>query len=165
MVEQLRNEALPSLDLKFVKIASGAVGKTTSIKIKNIDFDFGEFGTMAAGMIITSKELINDPNPFWLAAGVLLIAATIYKASTKEISQQEATVFWGFIQAANKDKLANETAIRDSTNVERRKLGLVLLTKRQVEASLLELKSIHSVKEDNGHPDVWQIIEKYQIGQ
>ena len=165
VVEQLRNEALPHPNLRVVKIAPGAVGKTTSIKVSNIDFDFGEFGTMAIGIIFTGKQLIKDPNPFWLAAGVLLMAATLYKASTKEISQQEATVFWGFIQAANQDKLANEMTIRDYTNVGRRKLGLAPLTKRQVKHSLLELRSIHSVKEDDGSLGVWQIIEKFQIGQ
>jgi hypothetical protein len=163
VVEQLRNEAMPSLNLRVVKITPGAIAKTTSIKVGNIDFDFGEFGTMVATIVLLGRDLLNDPNPFWLAAGVVLIASTLYKASTKEIAQPEATVFWGFIQAADNNRFSTEAAIRNHTNFERNKLGLTPLTKRQIESALLQLKSIHCVIPIDGHPDMWQIIEKYQI--
>jgi hypothetical protein len=148
---------------RTVLIKPGGIGETKSIKINNIEFDFGEIGKLAAGIVLAAQEAVEKQNPIILATSVIIIASSIYSASTKEISEQEATVFWGFIKAVDEDKQASLETIHKLTNLEREKLGLDELTKDEVKNSLLKLKNIKSVKTIDPKDSLWQITEKYDV--
>lgn len=134
-----------------------------SIKIRNIDFDFGEFGTMATGLVMAANDVVGEANPIVAIAGVILIAATLYKASTKELDEQEATVLWGFVQTCNEKKQASQADILAQTNAERCKIGLEALNDKQIRYSLDKLADIHSVSRVDGKSYVWEVVERYQI--
>ena len=164
IAQQLTEAASQSQALKrMVMVKPGGIGKTKTIKIKNLEFDFGEIGGLAGGIILTAMDIIGEKNYLFMAAGIVIIAASLYKAISVEISEQEATVFWGFIQACDVKKEADEVKILKHTNAERKKFSLESLTKDKVKYSLLKLSSLNSVKAVEGKPDKWRIIEKYRI--
>lgn len=165
-VQRLRSEAFQKqnlTDLRTVTFKHNVVDDMKSIKIQNIDFDFGEFGSLSAGIVLTAKGMIDDANPLWLAAGVVLIASLLYKASTKDIPQQEATVLWGLIRACDKNKQSTQAMILQHTNRERKKIGLEPLSKQQLGLSLNKLASYKVVKPVKNLTETWQIIEKVII--
>ena len=149
---------------RIIVIQPGGQGKTKSIKVGNLDFDFGEFGQLAAGIILAAQDVVEKPNPLLIATGIILISASIYSASTKEISEQEATVFWGFIKLVEGGKkYASSEEIWHNTNIERGKLFLTNLSINEVKASLLKLKNIYTVNQMGLKGNYWQITEKYHI--
>lgn len=139
-------------------------GEAKSIKLGNFDFDFGEMGELIAGIVLTSKDIAGETNHQFMAAGVLLIAVSVYKAFTFEIEEQETSVFWGFIQACGeKSKTATEEAILEATNAEREKIGKRLLDADEVNDSLHQLAEIKCVERVEDQAGNWRIIEKYHV--
>jgi hypothetical protein len=134
-----------------------------SIKLKNLNFDFGEMSALAGGILTTSSKILGDTHPILVAAGVLLIVRSLYKAVTVKIEEREASVFWGFIQACDKEKTASEAAIIKYTNKERERAGLEQLTTNQVKNALHKLASLRSITAVGDKPATWRIIEKYKI--
>jgi hypothetical protein len=161
-VNKLRLEAA-KLTESQVRLVIMKVGteKAKSIKLKNLEFDFGEMTEIAVGIITTSNQIFGETNYLLVAAGILLIARAIIKAMTVEISEQEASVFWGFVQACDENKEANLLNILEHTNEERKKVGLEPLTENQIRNALYKLSSIESVEAIDHKSDTWRIIEKY----
>ncbi len=149
--------------VRTILIKPGGIGETKTIKFQNLEFDFGDFGGLAVGIVLAAQEAVEKKHPIILAASIIMIASSIYKASTKVISEQEATVFWGLINIVGSSKQATFQSIFRCTNSERTKLGLDLLTKEQAKASLLKLQEIKAIEMVDEKHHVWKIIEKYKI--
>ena len=149
---------------RTITIQPGGLGKTKSIKVSNLDFDFGEFGQLAVAIILAAQDAVEKPNPLIAITSIILIAASIYSASTTDISEQEATVFWGFIKAIEgKKKYASSEEIEKFTNSEREKLFLPRLSLNEVKVSLLKLKYTNSVNQMGLKGNYWQITEKIYV--
>lgn len=148
---------------RLVTLSKGGVGKAESIKAGNFKLDIRHLSEMAPGVVLTVGEKIIDAgNPILIAAGVLLILQSVLKAMTVEISPTEASVFWGFMCACEKDMTSTEEKIRKRTNQERKKVGLKPLTGDEVRHALHVLKTMKTVRslDQKGQ---WQIMEKYRV--
>jgi hypothetical protein len=146
-----------------VVFMKGNLSRAKSIKLKNLSFDFGEMSELATGVLSVGSRIFGDTHPILMAAGVLLVVRSIYKAMTVEIEEREASVFWGFIQACDKEKAASEADIKECTNEERLKTGLKPLDSDQIKNALYKLLSIKSVTPIEDEPETWRITEKYRI--
>jgi len=156
--------APPEPRMRSISLKSPA--QATSIKLGNFSFDFGEVSELAAGVIMTGSDVIGDlgvKHYVLVAAGVLLIARSLLKAMTVELSEREATVFYGLAQAAGPDKTATEAAILQRANAARKEVGLKPLDADDLRNALHRLAEIKSVGRVEGSPDRWQIVEQYHL--
>src|SRR5690606_41300215 len=105
-----------------------------------------------------------DSNHLLAAAGVLLIIRGLLKATTEEISEQDASVFWGVIQAQRHNVARRVTTARvlEHTNQERAKVQLPSLTEQQDRPALYNLVELGSVEQVDKEHEIWCIIEKYK---
>jgi hypothetical protein len=159
-------EALSEDDIttKSVSMKPGGIGGGKSIKFRNLNLDFGELSAIAGGAMLAGHEVIKEPNGFVIAAGVLMTIAALIKAATVQISEQDASVFWGFIQARDKaDNTANDAKILTSTNSQRAKYHRPPLKAEDVLQSLSNLESLKSIARVEEHPGRWKLIERYTV--
>ena len=152
------DEALKSITLK-----PGGVDGGQSVKFKNMKLDLKDFSVLAAGFITTGYKILDKPHPLLMAAGVLLTIAALHDSMKIELSEEEASVFWGFVVATSHkvDKEISEADILAATNAERDKYDLDALTDKQFLRALDKLERIHSIKKVGD--DVWRIEEQYNI--
>jgi hypothetical protein len=149
-------------------ILQGVGQKAQSFKWQNIEFDFGdatEMAETAAGILAAFSDIISpSSNHLLMAAGVLLVIRGLLKASTEEISEQDASVFWGLIQAQRHHpaRHVNTAKILEHTNQERAKVHLPDLNEQQVRHALHNLETLSSVAQPNKAQDIWRVIEKYR---
>jgi hypothetical protein len=144
--------------VRLIKIKEGGTEPSKSVKIRNFHLDLPSMTELIATTLIT----VADP----VVAGVLLIIGSltrIPKAITIEISEQETSVFWGFVLARDADNSAEESLIAEHTNHERKKNGRLPLTNEGVRDALCRLKKLKSVELVEGKQDTWRIVEKYEI--
>lgn len=170
-VEQLREAAALHSHLAQTRliVLKGVGQKAQSIKWQNLEFDFGdatEMAETAAGMLAAFSDIISpDSNHLLLAAGVLVIINGILKASTEEISAQDASVFWGVVQARwhNTTRHVDTAQVMKHTNLERAKVNLTPpLSEQQVRHSLHNLVRLGSVEQTDEEKEIWRVIEKYK---
>jgi hypothetical protein len=170
-VEQLREAAALHSHMPETRmIILQRVGeKAKSIKWQNFEFDFGEASdkaTIAAG-ILTSLSTIATPDKGYLlmAAGALVIIGGVIKAVTQEISVEDASVFWGVIQAQrhNVPTRVDTAQVVDYTNQEWDKVHLPALTEQQVRRALHNLVQLGSVEQVEEQREIWRAIERNQV--
>jgi len=149
--------------VRFIKIKEGGKGAGKTIKIRNFRLNLIMIGELAASITMTADKMIHHPDPQIVVAGVLLIIRSLTGAITIRLSEQETSVFWGFVLARDKDNKAEEGLITKYTNKEREKIGLQPLTNEQVKNILYRLKALKSVELVEGEQDIWRIVEKYKI--
>ncbi len=140
--------------------------KAKSIKLGNIKFDLGETTELSAGVLLTTDQIFSDLSArryVLVAAGVLLVARHLYKAISIDLSEREATVFYGFTQAAGEDKTATEAHILERANRARAEIPLTPLGAADVKIVLQKLSALKSVEKVVGRESVWRIIEKYRV--
>ncbi len=146
------------LSQRTVTFNQGPVGEAKSVKLKNMRLDLGDFTQIAAGFVTTGFDILDKPHPLLIAAGILLTVNALHGAMKIELSEQEASVFWGMIQAGERD--LTEAAILTATNAEREKYGLPALNDTQLRHSLSRLAQIKSIAQTG---DTYRIIEKYTV--
>lgn len=148
---------------KSVTLKPGGVEGGKSVKFKNMNIDWGDFAKISAGFVTTGFDIIDKPHPLLIAAGALLTIAALHDVMTIDLSEQEASVFWGFIVAAGdkSDKQARGSDILTATNTEREKYGRDALNEKQLTQALTKLERIHSIKQIDD--TTWQIIERYSV--
>lgn len=149
--------------VRFIKIKEGGKGAGKTIKIRNFRLNLIMIGELAASITMTADKMIHHPDPQIVVAGVLLIIRSLTGAIAIRLSEQETSVFWGFVLARDKDNKAEEGLITKYTNKEREKIGLQPLTNEQVKNILYRLKALKSVELVEGEQDIWRIVEKYKI--
>jgi hypothetical protein len=160
------SEDLPSIEdisPRAITISTGGLEKIKSIKFRNLHLDFVEISMILSAALLAGHNAVKEASGFVVAAGVLLTIAMLGKAATVEISEQDASVFWGFIQARVMNNRASESAIIYLTNSERAKYKRSPLSVDDIQRSLINLQSMKCIARVKGHPDIWEIIEQFQI--
>ncbi|MBK8024767.1 MAG: hypothetical protein IPK19_25945 [Chloroflexi bacterium] len=166
MTWEVDPETIPEPDddvrTRGIALGEGGVGGAKSVKFRNMQLDLGDFAKISAGFITTGFDIIDKPHPLLIAAGVLLTVYALHDTMKIELSEQEASVFWGMIQATGTMKGAGLKllTILETTNAERAKYHLDALTENQIQYSLDKLVRIHSV-EITGK--TYRIIERYTL--
>lgn len=167
-VSQLRAAAaLHSQTAQTRHIVLQGVGQNAkSIKWANLEFDFGEATTTVAGALAAISDIADPERNYWLmTAGILVIIGSLLKTLTKEISAQDAAVFWGIVQAQVQlpSRKVDTAKVVGYTNQERAKVHLEPLSELQVRHSLHNLVAMGSVKEMDGNGETWRVVESYTI--
>ncbi|MBZ0284470.1 MAG: hypothetical protein K8L97_27265 [Anaerolineae bacterium] len=152
--------------LKGITLRDGGIGGA-SVKFKKLQLDLGGGANLAAGFIATAVGIIAAPTvplalPLLVVAGVLSTIGSLHNATKLELSEQEASVFWGMICAIGEMKGAGlyEATIVAATNAEREKYGLEPLKDAQMRHSLTKLERIKCIEKlDN----TYRIIEPFTI--
>jgi hypothetical protein len=145
-----------------VTLSDGGIGGAKSVKFKNMKLDLGDAAKLSAGFVTTGFDIIDKPHPLVVAAGVLLTVCALYDAMKTNISEQDASVFWGMIQATGSMKGAGLKlpTILEKTNVERAHYHLDALSETQIRYSLEKLERLKSIEKVG---DTYRIIERYTI--
>lgn len=148
---------------RSVTLHDGGLDGGKTIKIQNLEFDFEKMPQLASGMLLTIYGAFDKPHPLIIAAGILVTIASVVKAMTEELSEQETSVFWGMIEACGNNS-ATEAEILQATNNTRAQYGMLSLNEMQLLNSLRKLERLECIeqtqKESVTH---WRIIEKYKI--
>jgi hypothetical protein len=173
-IEQLREAAAlhgHTAETRMI-ILKGVGQKAKNIKWQNFEFDFGELSDkagIAAGILTSLSNIINPEKGYLLmAAGALMIIGGVIKSVTKEISADDASVFWGVIQAQrhNVPHKVDTAQVVDYTNRERDKVHLAALTEQQVRHALHNLVQLGSVEQTAAEKgEVWRAIEQYRVNE
>ena len=154
---------LPAVDemtTRAIRMKPGAVGGGKSIKFSNLNLDLGELCSIASSV---GTVLVGTTNGLLIAAGLLGVIATLIKASTVSVNEQDASVFWGFIQTRDMtDSSATEADIIASTNRERARYNRTQLKDADILASLTNLEALKSIAPE-GHQGRWKLIESFKI--
>ena len=161
--EQLRNAAQPSSFQRFTWQPSPT--KATSLKLANvfINFDIAMFPEFLMGLITTAiKDVIGEANGILQAAGVMLMIASLYKATAIKMDEREATVFYGFAKAGCE---AKEDVILAHTNRVRQAVSLEPLDKQELGNALYKLSEFRSIEWIKDTHDMWRIIENHKAKQ
>lgn len=161
--EQALRNALSNNHLRIVTLYSAGIGPAKSIKVENIEFDLGEFAQLAASILLAVYGLNSKPNPLFVSALFLVVLASIYKASTREISEQEASVFWGLVASSGVETTAHIDSIVEHTNAERARVNLPPLAQEQVLSSLGRLEQIETVSRVSDSSIYWKATEHYKV--
>jgi hypothetical protein len=146
---------------RSVRIGEGGLSGGKSIKFRNIHLDIGEMSSLASGAIIAGYEMLEKRHILVIVAGVLLTISLLTKIMTVELSEQDASVFWGFICLRDKNGICDAKKLLETTNRERISFGLEPLSELQFTYSLKKLEKIRSVKKEKNNQ--WRIIEKHKI--
>jgi hypothetical protein len=146
-----------------ISLKPGGLDGGTSIKFNNFRLDFGQISTIVGGAFLAGYNAIDKPHPFIIVGSALITIAALVKGMTLQISERETSVFWGFIQARDKDSCASEAEILKLTNKERKNYGLTPLTKMELLNALKKLEAIKSIEPLHNKHQEWRLIEKYKI--
>ncbi len=144
---------------RSITMTEGGVGGAKSVKFKNMRLDLGDFSKIAAGFVTTGFDILDKPHPLLIAAGVLLTIHALHDTMKIDLSEQEASVFWGMIHSGKLKP--TKTEIMNATNAEREKYGLEPLKEAQVRHSLVKLAQIKSIEQTGD--STYRIIENYTI--
>jgi hypothetical protein len=141
-----------------ITLNEGGIGRATSVKFKNMRVTRWDFATIAAGFVATGFDITNTPHPLFIAACIILTAGALRDTLNVSLSEQEASVFWGMIQAGKLN--LTEADVLLATNKEREQYGLAALNAIQVQHSLTKLEKVKSIEKSG---DKYRIIEGYEI--
>jgi hypothetical protein len=162
---QFKDAAQPESSQRFMWQSSPT--KATSLKLENVilSFEFGAFSEFLIGLItIATKDVLGDANMILKAMGVLLLLASLYKATSIKLDEREATVFCGFARApARKGGGVKEEVIWAHVNAVRHAVSLKPLDRQELGNALHRLAEIKSVERVAGQSDTWRIVEKHNL--
>lgn len=147
-------------------IALRPVGEPArSVKWANLQFDFGKL-TLAAAAILAAVATATDPTTsgLSLAAAVLLILGELYKALEREISVDDASVFWGLVQAGGEAKQADVAAVLAAANAARAAAPLEPLTEPALRVSLGSLGRLQAIACVDEARGIWRVVEDHGVG-
>ncbi|WP_018605565.1 hypothetical protein [Uliginosibacterium gangwonense] len=135
-----------------------------SYKLGNINWEFDGISTLSACVLTTvGKEVIHQPSGILIAAGILAVLGSLYKAVKVKIPEREATVFWGLVRSPKQDDGAiTEAMLLEHVNAARQSVGRDALKPIELTSSLHDLKRMRSVEQMVDHPDTWRIVEKHK---
>jgi hypothetical protein len=147
---------------RAITLKDGGVAGGKSIKFQNLDLDLGKMMTVGGGFLLGAETMLDKLTPLAVAGGILVMIGTLLGEMTVKIEQQEATVFWGMIQATGTMRGAGMHAanICEVTNTERAKYGLDALSEAQVRTSLTKLVQMQSIAQTG---DAYRIIETFKV--
>ena len=162
---QFKEAAQPGSQQRFVWPSSPT--QATSLKLENValSFELGAFSEFVLGLIVTAtKDVLGGTNVILQAAGVLLMIASLYKATAVKLDEREATVFCGFAKAPRKpDGGVKEEVILAHANAVRHTVSLKPLDMEELGNALYKLAEIKSVERVAGQAGTWRIIETHNV--
>jgi DNA polymerase III delta prime subunit len=138
-----------------------APDRAHSFKLANIVFDMGEMRAagVAVATALSDHFLGDDVSPFVMAVGILVITQKIVEEMTVTFDEREATVLWGFAEAAdNEQRTATESHILGITNAARQRIGLEDLDEMALRNALHKLEQLKTVEHIGEYK--WRIVEK-----
>ncbi len=148
---------------RLIDMPPDGLGGGKSIKLRNLHLDVNQLSGLTLGAIAAAQNVVDKPHPLVIAAGVLLTIRSLIDAMTVKISERDATVFWGLIQARGRDDTARESDIREEANKARAEIGLDPLSENEVRNALRTLATLKSVEAVAKKRDTWRVIEKYKV--
>src|SRR6185369_2515394 len=130
-----------------------------------IEFEPGATMEFLAGLITTAaKDTLGAPSVVLQAMGFLLMVSSLYKATTIQLDEDEATVFCGFARASQRgDVGVKEEVILAHANLVRHAVSLKPLDAQECGNALYKLAEIRSVERVAGQVDTWRIIERHTV--
>lgn len=138
--------------------------QSKSVKLQNLQINLGELLTLATGPIFLTYEAIDKKSPIFIAGVVLSVIGLLYKEMSEPLSEAEASVFWGFIEAHDPvSKLASEADIKTQTNKMRSNYGLAPLSESKIKGTLRKLKDLRCVSHVDTEKKLWRIEESYKF--
>lgn len=156
LVAPLADTELPRL----VKLGVGGTDGGQVIRLRNLMVDFGSLGELAAGTFLTGADMLGMPNPLIIAAGIILIIRSLHQGTTATLDTDEASVFWGFIQACGRDQRTSFDEIVAVTNQERARYQLGAMAKGEVAAALNTLAQVGALRQQG---EEWVLTDRYEI--
>jgi hypothetical protein len=152
-----------SSEERGITLKPGGVGGGRSIKLKNIHLDFVELLTIGSSSVASLAAVLAAPNPLVIASCVLTVVQSLVTSATKTIGEDEASLFWSFIQTAGQreDKTVTEAEVRAAADKERREFGLTPFKKAEFVKALKALESLSSIVPAG--PARWRLIESYHV--
>jgi hypothetical protein len=148
------------MEERYISMASYGIDGGKSIKLSNFRLDFDKMSELFAGIMLAGHEAIEKPHPLIIAAGILFIIRALKESFTIEISQNEASVYWGFTRVQDENLSASEEEIEKQTNKERSSIGLKPLKKNEIRHALQRLSMIDSVQIIDSEKQIWRTREK-----
>ena len=149
--------------VRRITIKKEGIDGATSYKLSNLYLDRQRLLDALADTASGAVGVLTNPNPFGIIAGVLGVFRALYKAITVDISQQDASVFWGLIQGQADQAAISENSLLDITNDQRQKLGISQLSSDELRSSLSVLEKVKSIKKAPGKSGYFTIVESFRI--
>jgi hypothetical protein len=165
---EIDKEAISATDTasdRGITLHQGGLGGAKSIKVRNFHFDFAELAKLASASLLSLQSTLANPAPLLIAASALMIIQSLVAAITQSIGEDEASVFWAFIQVVgnSKNKTATESELRATANRERKKFGLAPLKANEFTRALKRLESLSSIERSATGKSAWRLVESYHI--
>lgn len=145
---------------RLVKIGVGGVDGGQVVRLRNLTIDFKALLTLCAGIVLTRADISGAPDPLTVVSGLFLIVTGLVDGVTVELSTEEASVFWGLIQACGSDQRATESEIMVWCNDWRTTYKLPPLSQGQIDAALRRLATLRVLTAVDG---AWQLADQYVI--
>lgn len=131
------------------------------IGVNYLDIDFYNMAAFLSGAILTGDGIVH--NPWLIPFGLLVTIAQLREIATEELDKQEATVLWGLMYATGRpDHSVREYFIFETTNRQRRRFGLHVLSEGEVRSSLTILKRL-GIAIDDEREKQWRFVEHVKI--
>jgi hypothetical protein len=148
---------------RTIQLVPAGQGGATSVKLSNLKLSKKTL-LAVAGAVGAAMQMATGPTLFAVMASVLSTAGALAGIDLEEhLSQNEASVFWGLIQARDLYNCATETALFEKTNAEREKYGLGPLTRDRFTAALKRLEALKCVELFRSIPRTWHMTETFEI--
>lgn len=132
-------------------------GGAVTRKVGNIELNFRTI----APVVGRALPIFLGASPIVVWTTLLVTLPLISVAMRKEITEREATVFWGCVMAKDEDDIAVESDIIRCTNDDRKLAGFRSLSKNEIQIALQKLVELKCLKQTNSN--TWKILESYSI--
>ena len=146
-----------------VTLKPGGLGGAKSLKLKNFHLDFVELLKIGSSSAASLHAVLGDPNALVIASSVLTIVQSLVASVTKTIGEDEASLFWSFIQTAGKrkDKTATKAEVRAASDKDRQEFGLAPFKPAEFTKALKKLESLSSIAPAG--ESRWRLAESYRV--
>lgn len=147
---------------RAITLKRGGINGAKSVKFQNLEVDLNELIGVSGAVMLIGHSMVDQPSMLAIAGGFLALIATLRAQMEIVIDPQDATVFWGMIQAIGPMKGAGLrlSTIVETTNAERAKYSLEALTDLQVRASLIKLEQLGSIAKSG---ETYRLIEQFTL--
>ncbi|MFG1708197.1 hypothetical protein ACFLIM_33815 [Nonomuraea sp. M3C6] len=155
--------ATSSSSERGVTLGPGGVGGGKSFKLKNFRLDFLELIKIGSSAAVSLQAILGNPSPVVIAASVLTVVQSLMASTTTAIGEDEASLFWSFIQTAGDrdDKTATEAELRAASDQHRREFGLEPFTPTGFVKALKTLEALSSIVPAGEAR--WRLTESYRV--
>jgi hypothetical protein len=162
----------PRRATRAVHIKEGGKGGAVTVKFANlwvnldeVGVDLGHHGAVHA-VIAAGATMSPYAEAVLLGVTLLAVGRCLWRGAHLAIPEEEATVYWGLVQAQKARGVLTPTPLADAvncTNRERQKFGMGGLAEQDVRRALLDLQRKGCVAEAVGQPDHWRVTENPKI--